>query len=433
VRNSISGNVVGPVIQAGSIDSIVYHGTETTWTPAARARPAHMVGVGVPGWKLPFQRAHSLLGQRVAVGEPSTDVEQYGQAVRQEFGAAGWVLCGLPDRRMAAVTESIWDALHAAGSGALPPGPLDAVGIPVSRDEAIAIVADDATSVELDGGNWGQGRLWRSNTTQDWTWQPKSDCFRRKMTRDARNRTVDSSAPTLRICAIASLVVAGRNDWEITPQRRREFETALPHSHLAEALTVLSDRRGAHLPAALWVPGPHHNYPNQASYTLQITAPNGDPALAAEVVSSAGSEVATCVDLKIHDQAAWKSAITAAGGTPTDQLRLTLPEVREFLIAAWQMASVPLLELVNFPASGVRWGDVPQVEFRLTAERDGVMADIVDLSDFGPTTGNAPREMAVTIPAVPYLADDLRQTLTRQALAYLGRSFGYLDATADQL
>ena len=61
------------------------------------------------------------------------------------------------------------------------------------------------------------------------------------------------------------------------------------------------------------------------------------------------------------------------------------------------------------------------------------MADLVDLSDFGATTGNAHSEMAVTIPAVPHLADDLRQTLTRQALAFLGRSFGYLDATADQL
>ena len=165
VHNSISGNVAGPIIQAGSIDRIVYHGTGTTWAPPAQARPAHTVGVGVPGWKLPFQRAHSILGQHVAVGEPSTDVEQYGQAVRQEFGGAGWVLCGLPDRRIAAVTESIWDALHTAGSGALLSGPLDAVGIPVSRDEPIAIVDDEATCVELDGGKWGRGRLLRPKNT----------------------------------------------------------------------------------------------------------------------------------------------------------------------------------------------------------------------------------------------------------------------------
>lgn len=427
VHNTLSGNVVGNVVQAGSIGSVVYHGPGAPQEAPARSKYA--VGVGVRGWKSPFQRA----GQQVAVGEPSTDVEHYGPGVRQEFDRTGWVLCGLPDGRTAAVSESVWDALHVAGSGALLSGPLDAVGFPVSRRETIAIVDDDATCVELDGGEWGQGRLWRSNATQDWEWQPKSDRFSGEMTHNARNWTGESPPPQLRIRAIASLLVAGAHDWEITTQRRRVFETALPYSHLAGALTVLSDRRGAHLPASLWVPGPHDNRPDRASYSWQITAPNGDLALAAEVLLVAGDEVVTCAELRIYDEAAWKAAIIAAGGTPPDQLQPALPEVREFLIAAWQMATVNLLELIAFPTSGPRWREVPHVEFRLTAERAGGVAEFVDLSDFGPTAGNDHREMAVTIPAVPYLADDLRRTLTRQALAYLGRNFGYLEATVDRL
>ena len=64
------------------------------------------------------------------------------------------------------------------------------------------------------------------------------------------------------------------------------------------------------MPAGVWAPGPNHNCPDRASYSWQIKAPNDDLALAAEVLATAGNEVLTYVDLKIYDQAAWKSAIT---------------------------------------------------------------------------------------------------------------------------
>jgi hypothetical protein len=170
VRNEISGHVSGTVIQAGSVGSVTLGGPGTP----RPAQPTFAVGVGLPGWKSTFQGLHSALRQQATVGEPTTDVEQYGPGVRQEF-SGGWVLCALPDRRAAAVADSVWDGLHVVGGGAVPSGALAAVGFPAPgpNDPLAMIVDDDATCVELDGGTWGPGRLRRVDTAHEWQWEPK--------------------------------------------------------------------------------------------------------------------------------------------------------------------------------------------------------------------------------------------------------------------
>lgn len=426
VRNEISGNVTGMVIQAGNVGSLAFPGSSAR-QPPVEDRPAHVVGVGVPGWQSAFRSHYATVCRHVAVGEPTTDVDRYGPGVRQEF-TGGWVLCALPDGPVVAVTELIWDALHVVGNGVAHEEPLAAVGLPVSDDPRALFVDDDATRVELRGGTWGAGRLWRPDMTQDWEWQPKPDDFSRTMTPAARNWTGGSPVPRLRIRAIASLHVARSIDWEITPERRRRFEDALPTSDLARVLTRLS--RG--LPVPPWTPGPDGNYPDRASYSCPVTAPTGGLALEAAVMAAAssgpGHGVVTCAELRLHD------------GTPPDDPPLTLPEVCDFLAAAWEMATVGLLDLLSFPTSRPRWRAVPRVELRLTAEREHpdrqrqpAVADLIDLVRFGPASHDQHPEMAVTIAAVPYLPDNERRTLTRQALAYLGRNFGYLEATADRL
>ncbi|HEY0807333.1 MAG TPA: hypothetical protein VGD84_19855, partial [Pseudonocardiaceae bacterium] len=418
VHNEVSGTVTGMVIQAGNVGALAIPGSAPV-----QERPAHVVGVGVRGWKSAFQSHYGTLLRYVAVGEPITDLDPYGPGVRQEF-SGGWVLCALPDGPVLAVTESIWDALHVVGSGALHAEPVAALGIPVSET---LFVDDDALCVDLRGGTWGAGRLWRPDMIRDWEWQPKSDNFSRTMTRAARNWTGGSPFPRLRIRAIASLHVVRSNDWEITPERRRQFENALPTSDIAQVITHLS--RG--LPVSPWTPGPNANYPDKASYSCLVTAPNGTLVLEAEVMAAAanpGGEIVTCAELRLHDETAWM-----AGGTPSDNRGLTLPEVCDFLAAAWQMATVGLLDLLSFPNSRLRWREVPRVQFRLTAECQSAVADLMDFARFGRASHSQHTEMAVTIPAVPYLPDNERQTLTRQALAYLGRNFGYLEATADRL
>jgi hypothetical protein len=407
VHNEVSGTVTGMVIQAGNVGALTIPASAPV-----QERPVHVVGVGIGGWESAFRSNYASLRRNVAVGEPTTDVDPYGPGVRQEF-SGGWVLCALPDGPVLAVTESIWDALHDVGSGAMHGDPVAAVGIPVS--EAL-FVDDDAMYVDLRGGAWGAGRLWRPDMTHDWEWQPKPDNFSTTMTRVAQNWTGGSPAPLLRMRAIASLHVVRSTDWEITPERRRRFEDALPTSDLTEIITRLS--RG--LPVTPWTPGPNANYPDKASYSCRVTAPNGTLVLEAEVMaaaSSSGGEVVTCAELRLHDEAT----------------RLTLPDVSDFLAATWQMATVDLLDLLSFPNSRPRWREVPRVEFRLTAECEPTVADLIDFTRFGHASDRQHHEMAVTIPAIPYLPDNERQTLTRQALAYLGRKFGYLEATEDRL
>lgn len=161
VHNEVSGTVTGMVIQAGNVGALSIPGSGPWRAPVS----AHVVGAGVPEWQSAFQNHYTALRRYVAVGEPTTDVEPYGPGVRQEF-SGGWVLCALPDGRVLAVTESIWDALHVVGGGADP-----VVGFPVS--EAL-FIDDDATCVDLRGGTRGAGRLWRRDMTRDWEWQPKS-------------------------------------------------------------------------------------------------------------------------------------------------------------------------------------------------------------------------------------------------------------------
>lgn len=424
VRNEISGNVSGIVIQAGSIDSMTLPGM-SAGTTRARSDSA-----GVPGWRSTFQRLLDTLRRQFDVGEPVTAMEQYGPGIRWEFAGVGpepgWVLCALPDGRAAAVAEPVWEGAHIAGGGALLPSPLDAVGYPVSDDPSV-IIGADAVRVDMDGGSWGPGLLVRAG--RDWEWQPKPDSFSMAMTRAARMWTGEPPTPMLRARVVVTTDVMWSKSWEITPERRRDLVAALVDSDFAKILPTLAEQRGVVLPPGIWERGPQRNDPSQASYSWTLAAPNGDRAAQLEVLAAGAAGLVTCAELRIYDAAAWTAAM--AGSPLPTPVRLTLPDLRDLLAAAWRMAAVDLLDLFGFPVTGRRWREVPHVEFRLTAE--AFLDDLIDFSAFGEGSAHRATEMAVTIPASPQLGDAERRTITPQALVYMGRHFGYLDATADGL
>lgn len=427
---------------AGLIEKVV---TAARSAPSP-SRPAFGIGEGEPGWTGPFQQAWSeLMNAGTWIGEPASAVYSYGLGVVQHFESSltafGWVLCALPHRRPVAVAGEVWQALQRVGSAAIGGDPLGAVGFPAPDPGATRVIGASDVSVDLTGGEWGGGRLVRGTDEQEWRWEPVV-LFDMNMTRAAGYWTADH-ARQLRLRAVAGLPWAGAGELAITAQRRAKLEQALPFSELAGAVTTLSQRRGADLRAAAWNRGPNRNALDALSYSAVITAPDGRPALSAEVMmalpSTMNSAVAMCAELRLPDLAVWADALAAAGAPARQDFRLSVQEVAEFLISAWQTVTENLPAVVTTDVHGMPWAYPPTVELRLTAEHDPsaasglqpMLGDYIDLSPLGVSDRGQVPVMAVTITAPPVLSESDRRAHTAEALAYMAQQFGFLDATAD--
>ena len=398
------------------------------------AAPTFQIGEGEPGWKGPFQQAWSdLMKDGTWIGEAVTTVYADGPGVVQHFesrlAAFGWVLCALPHRRPVAVAGEVWQALQRAGSGVPGGDALGAVGLPAPAPGATQKISAEATSADLAGGRWGEGRLLRDPGGEEWRWEPDVR-FSMNMTGAAGYWTAVPAAQ-LRLRAIATLPWAEANELAIAAPRRLDLEQALPSSALAGAITVLSHRRGADLRAADWTRGPNRNALDGLSYSTVITAPDSGTALSAEVMmalpSTMNSSVVTCAELRIADLTAWAAALAASGAPPPQDLRLSWEEVAEFLTIAWQTATETLAATVTDNNPAMLWTDPPTVELRLTAERrfdntprpQPMLDEYIDMSPLGRSDRGQLREMAITITAPPRPGPPGRRAQTSAALVYM--------------
>jgi hypothetical protein len=174
-----------------------------------------------------------------------------------------------------------------------------------------------------------------------------------------------------------------------------------------------------------------------------IAAPDGRIALWADVMlampGAMSSSVVACAEIRIESLAAWSEAVLAAGGKPSDDMRLTLEEVVEFFNVAGYTANELLPSSVADDLTNLQWSSPPTTELRMsaehrhndTAEPKPVLHDYIDMDAFGFTDRNQPDEMSVTIVASPHLGAARRTELTHDAIVFMGRSFGYLDMTED--
>jgi hypothetical protein len=416
-------------------------------TPPAPS-PALRVGEGEPGWRGPFQQAwNDVTRDGTPIGDPVTKVYAEGPGVVQHFEqhptTSGWVLCALPHQRPVAVAEEVWQALQRAGSGVPGGDALGAVGLPAPYPQATRKIDTQTVDVDLTGGQWGDGRLLRGLGEEEWRWEPAVR-FGMSMTRGAGYWTAERAARQLRLRAIATLPWAEASELAIIPQRRADLEQSLPVSELAGLVTTLSLRRGAALRAADWSRGPNRNALDALSYSSLITAPDARAALAAEVMmalpSSMNSSVVTCAELRVTDPVAWAEALAASGAPIGQDVRLSLEDVAEFFIVAWQTATERLASVVTDDAPAMPWADPPTVELRLSAERrfdtnpapQPMLAEYIDMSPLGHSDRGQVPEMAVTIIAPPRLDPSDRRTRTREALVYMAQQFGFIEASADQ-
>jgi hypothetical protein len=407
------------------------------------------IGEGEPGWRGLFQQAYNDLMNRMPriwIGEPASTVYWDGPGVVQQFEAAhllfGWVLCALPHRRPVAVAGEVWRAMHEVGAGALGGDALTAVGYPVPDQQATRVVDAEGTSVEMTGGEWGNGRLVRRAGTAGWSWEPDVR-YDMRMTRGSGYWAPTPTGPQLRMRAVVTLPWASPTEPAITPERRRAVEQRLPLSDLTTLITSLSKHRGANLPTLEWSRGPNRNALDALSYSTAVTTADGRIALSAEVMvalpGGADTTFTGCAELRIHDLDAW---VEAGSGTPARlDPRLSPGEAVEFFVVAWQTAAEVLPRAVTTDTDGVLWTSPPAVDLRLIAEGrfdnvpqpQPVLDDYIDLDPLGQSDRGQLREMTVCVTAPPVLDRAVRESYTREALAYMAQQFGFLDATAGGL
>lgn len=399
------------------------------------------VGQGLPDREREMREAYEQLAG-AGLGQPAGEAWAQGGAVLQDLhhaadGEPGWVLCLAAGCPPVAIATPVWQVIVEAGRRA--PGgqdPLAAVGLPrpLTDVDSPWVIPADTRSVDLDGGSWGAGRLTCSGRGV-WRWQP----IPRFSLEQGRSAGIGTSGqtPALRLRALVNLPWADPGTLEVTKPRRTLLEQQLPHSAVAGAVTMLSRRRGADLPAARWERGPFGNSARSVGYTCTIAGPEGDPAVKASVMialpTTMESTVVACTDVLIENPDAWAAALGPGEYTP-----LGFDEVQAVLLAAWETAAELLPDVVGDPADR-SWAAPPTTELRITCEQpadNGVLPVLDTLVDMSPLGGNdtGPRpQMAVTVTAAPAMDRRERQRLLRQALVHMANAFGYVDAEVDLL
>jgi hypothetical protein len=396
------------------------------------------IGQGLPSRQQEMREAYEQL-RTAGLGRPVGEAYARGPAAIQEFtgeeGQPGWVLCVVGGRAPVVVAQPVWQAIRAAGRDSSGSHPLAVVGYPVpgadrANHHGPWAVPPDAPSVDLDGGSWGAGQLVRSGRDV-WRWDP-AERLGFVISRYSRNWMAQQPGPQLRLRALVTWPWSNTTGLQIAPGKRQDLERTLPHSTLAGAVTLLSQRRGAELPAAHWDRGPWRNTPTAVSYTSTIMAPDGSRALSAAVMMSVEDTVVTCADVLIEDTSAWAAMLPGDAGT-----RLGLDEVQALLLAAWESAAEALPDAVVDPAR-MRWSAPPTTELRLSAEGphdqpSPGLGTLIDLEALGPGEDGVRPEMAVTITRSPTMHREERQAVLRRALVHMARHFGYVWAEEELL
>jgi hypothetical protein len=411
--------------------------------------PALQPGQGDPAWARRFQEVAAAVSAEIPLGAPTGEVYGDGPGVAQHFdGTASshsWVLAALPRHKPVMVADPVWEALREIGSGAPGGWALEATGFPVlaaSIPPAGRVISSAADRVELAGGTWGPGFLVRdSSSGQDWRWEP-ARAFSLDITRASRNWTAGPRVPQLRLRAVATLPWAVP-DLAITAAAHRNLRESLPSGKLAETITALSLHHGADLRAAQWQPGQTGQSRDRASYACTVSAPDGRPALSAEVMlalpNALDSSVVTCAELRVQDFTAWSEALghPAEPGAWPAWLRLTVDDVFWFFTAAWHTATEVLPTAVTADPAAVSPAGRPMIELHRSAEHpheaapghQRQLSDVVDLTAWGTSDRDPIPEMSVTITAPTRLKPDDRQRTTREAMIYMAEAYGFLNAS----
>lgn len=429
-------------------------GAEAAQRPAvdAGSPSAIQVGEGDGEMREEFQASYEAAGGAEVLGEPEDQVTSLGPGYVQTFvgrGPASLVVCGLPGRPAAVVPTSLWKALNELGNDQSDEDGVVAAGFPVSisATEPLVLVDSSTTMVELDGGHWGRGRLRRTDPDGSWWWEPVP--FVDTYMSGHADRWASMAPVDLQLRAVAELpwrrsAVAS----EVSPERRRLLQQRMAATELAKVFAVLSMHRGALVTEPGWSTATGvDSFGSDRCVHLRavLAAPDGRPALTGDVLLHLPdyvglSSVLGLAQVRINFDA-WRLALETAGSDLGDNanLRLSLREVIDVLASTWGTVTgaVPLAA-VEDPRQ-VPIVRPPFVALHLLTnpanqQPNQGLAGAIDLSALRTATNERTRPGTGMRAFAPLdVARAVRRDLIAEGLARLGRSWGYVDAQADDL
>ncbi|WP_086838236.1 SEFIR domain-containing protein [Amycolatopsis kentuckyensis] len=407
VRNVVTGDVNGVVIQVGNAGSVTVPGT-----------PAIRVGEGAdPRTERAFEKAARRAGSRL--GAPTGRAYPEGPGFVQHF-TGGAVICAVAGKPAVVVAEPVWEDLSAL------PGFPDGPGFPVTD------LTDATRMAVLDGGAWHEGLLDRDTATQPARWKPTPRLSRTG--REALRLPVAGPAD-LTVRAVATLPWQLDDDAEISRRTRDLIEAALPEAPISTLLPALSLLRRARTAPARWerASGPDvRQTVRDARYDYTVRSPAGGSTAVravARILLPTGRPWTVTVSVEFQANfAAWASARpdgTAAG------LRVTANEIVELWTAAWHTATLVVPgALVPNPEYAALLAP-PAVELHVKA--DTSLSAVADLSVFGKPTGLPGPEGAATVVAPIRFGRTERRTWASHALTRVARDWGFVDADESDL
>ncbi|WP_410616310.1 SEFIR domain-containing protein [Amycolatopsis sp. lyj-109] len=398
VRNVVTGDVTGVVIQMGNAGSVTVPGP-----PAVRA------GEGAdPRTERAFEDAVRRAGGRL--GAPAGRAYREGPGFVQHF-ANGAVICAVAGKPASVVAGPVWDDLSAL------PGFPDGLGFPTSgRPDAAARV------VGLDGGAWQGGVLHRDPATRSAWWQPEPRLG--KNTQETVRLPVAGPAD-LTVRAVATLPWQLGDDLELTRQTHDLIEAALPEAPISTLLPSLSLLRRARTAPARWERATQTGRATRYLYPMCSPA-DGSTAVRAVVRIMLPGSRTSAVTVSVEFQANFAAWASARPDRSTSGLRVTANEIVELWTAAWHTATgVVPGALVPDPERAALLAP-PTVGLQIST--DGNLPAVADLSAFGTPAGQPGPRGSVTVVAPIGLGRTERRDWAARALTRLAREWGFADA-----
>jgi hypothetical protein len=424
-----------------------YNTFTTTVTPTVMMTPpAPEIRPGQPRSEAVFGPAFEAAGGRAHLGRALDEVYEDGPGLVQHFEGGGSgqaaVICALDGHEAVAVAQGVWNALAQFGRGTYVSG-VAAVGFPIASAGRPFIMAD-GTSIELEGGAWGCGRL-VPTASGGWRWQSEV-VFDSEAVRDQDVWSFRRGEMDLRL-RLATRIPVVAVPLRVTGPGRTRMLAELSSTGLTDLIADLAKRYGLASAQLTWQETPEpegFNNSRFAAYQLIVPGADGRPALLGSLwfmlPGGRAVDVSAVVDLCVDFEAIQATAEPAAPAQIPPELRITPGELVGFFTSAWQAATALVLttgeSAVDVPPAGA-----PRLELYIQnrhpegsgGQRVLRTQDLVDFSVFGRTRKTQLGDLSVGVTAPVGLSTEEIGALVRRALVRMASDFGFTGAETAQL